>query len=145
MFLQSLRHKSEVKLTKDTPYISPSWASYGAPILRVWENWPCYNGTALYIVSIAVCTKGDAPLALYGWKTAPVDLNFSVVISAHVWHLPIFTSGYQLNTLRPRQNGRHFADDIFKSIFLNQNVWIPIKISPKFVPNGLINNIPAFV
>ena len=27
-----------------------------------------------------------------------------------------------INTLRPRQNGRHFADDIFKLIFLNENV-----------------------
>ena len=26
------------------------------------------------------------------------------------------------NTLRPRQNGRHFPDDIFKWIFLNENV-----------------------
>ena len=50
-----------------------------------------------------------------------------------------------LNTLRPRQNGRHFADDIFKCIFLNENVWIPIKISLKFVPKGPINNIPALV
>ena len=49
------------------------------------------------------------------------------------------------NTLRPRQNGRHFADDIFKCIFLNKNVWIPIKISMKFVPKGPINNIPALV
>ena len=49
------------------------------------------------------------------------------------------------NTLRPRQNGRHFADDIFKCIFLNENVWIPIKISLKFVPQGPINNIPALV
>ena len=51
----------------------------------------------------------------------------------------------KLNTLRPRQNGRHFADDIFKCIFLNENVWIPIKISVKFVPKGPINNIPALV
>ena len=50
-----------------------------------------------------------------------------------------------LNTLRPRQNGRHFADDIVKCIFLNENVWIPIKISLKFVPKGPINNIPALV
>ena len=48
-----------------------------------------------------------------------------------------------INTLRPRQNGRHFADDIFKRIFLNENVWILIKISLKFVPKGPINNIPA--
>ena len=26
-----------------------------------------------------------------------------------------------LNTLRPRQKGRHFADDIFKCIFVNEN------------------------
>ena len=48
-----------------------------------------------------------------------------------------------LNTLKPRQNGRHFADDIFKSIFLNENVWIPIKFSLTFVPKGRINNITA--
>ena len=49
------------------------------------------------------------------------------------------------NTLRPRQNGCHFAGDICKCIFLNENVWIPIKISPKFVPKGPINNIPTLV
>ena len=38
------------------------------------------------------------------------------------------------NTLKPRQNGRHFPDDIFKCIFLNENVWILIKISLNFVP-----------
>ena len=48
-------------------------------------------------------------------------------------------------TLRPRQNGRLFADDIFKCIFLNENVWFPIKISLKFVPKGLINNIISLV
>ena len=51
----------------------------------------------------------------------------------------------ELNTLRPRQNGRHFADDTFKRIFLNENVGISIKISLKFVPKGPINNIPALV
>ena len=50
-----------------------------------------------------------------------------------------------INTLWPRQNGRHFADDIFKCIFFNKNVWIPIKVSLKFVPKGPINNIPASV
>ena len=49
------------------------------------------------------------------------------------------------NTLRPRQNGRHFADDTFKPIFLNENIWISIKISLKFVPKVPINNIPALV
>ena len=46
---------------------------------------------------------------------------------------------------RPRQNGRDFADDIFKCIFLNENVWISLKISRKFVPTFRINNILALV
>ena len=49
-----------------------------------------------------------------------------------------------LNTLRPRQNGRRFADDTFKRIFVNENVRISIKISLLFVPKCPINNIPAF-
>ena len=51
----------------------------------------------------------------------------------------------KVNTLRPRQNGRRFADAVFKGIFLNENVWILIKFSLKFVPKGPINNIPALV
>ena len=51
----------------------------------------------------------------------------------------------RVNTLRPRQNGRRFADDTFKRIFLNENVKITIKISLKFVPNGPINNNLALV
>ena len=47
--------------------------------------------------------------------------------------------------MRPRQNGRHFAEDIFKRIFLNENIWTSIKISLKFVPKGPINNIAALV
>ena len=61
------------------------------------------------------------------------------------WQMFQRSYGWRFNTLRPRQNGRHFADDILKCIFLNENVWIPIKISLKFVPKGPINNIPALV
>ena len=50
-----------------------------------------------------------------------------------------------INSLRPRLNKRHFADDIFKCIFLNENVWILLKISLKFVPKVRINNIPTLV
>ena len=49
------------------------------------------------------------------------------------------------NTLRPRQNDRHFPGDIFKCIFLSESVWVPIKMSLKFVPKGPINNIPGLV
>ena len=45
----------------------------------------------------------------------------------------------------PGQNGCYFADDIFKCIFFNENVWIAIRISLKFVTKGPIHNIPALV
>ena len=49
------------------------------------------------------------------------------------------------NTLGPSQIGRHIADDIFRCIYLNENLWISIKISLKFVLKGQINNIPVLV
>ena len=54
------------------------------------------------------------------------------------WLVPIYT-------LTLRQNCRHFADDIFECIFCNENGWILLKISLKFVPGVRINNIPALV
>ena len=50
-----------------------------------------------------------------------------------------------LNTLRLWQDCRHFANDIFKCIFLKGNVRISLKISVKLVPKVQINNIPALV
>ena len=57
----------------------------------------------------------------------------------------ILSQGSWVNTLRPRQNGRRFPDDIFKYILLNESVWISLKISLKFIPKVRINNIPALV
>ena len=74
---------------------------------------------------------------LDGCKTSPVKgpaLLASRLVS-------LYEQG--LNSLRPRQNGRHFADDTFKRIFLKENVRISIKISLKFVPKSPIDNIPA--
>ena len=49
------------------------------------------------------------------------------------------------NTLLPRQNGRHFPDDIFKYIFLNENIFISTKISLKFVSRCWNKHFPALV
>ena len=60
-------------------------------------------------------------------------------------HYQTTTVSCSVNTLRPRQNGCHFADDTFKRIFVNENVRLLFEISLKFVPKGPINNIPALV
>ena len=80
---------------------------------------------------------------VYWQKCASLSLNI-LVNYALDWgtfylQLPIF------NPLRPRQNGRHFADDTFNRIFVNENIGIFIKFSLKFVPKGPINNIPTLV
>ena len=51
----------------------------------------------------------------------------------------------RLNTLRAKHNSRRFPDDIFKYIFVNENVPISRKISLKFIPKVWINNIQALV
>ena len=58
------------------------------------------------------------------------------------WHIYVSWPG-RVNTLRLRQNGHHFADDILKCIFSNENIQILMKISLKFVPEG--HNVPALV
>ena len=52
-----------------------------------------------------------------------------------------------LNTLRPRQICPHFADDIFKCSFMNENGRILLNISLKFVLKVRINtdDVPALV
>ena len=61
-----------------------------------------------------------------------------------IWHVGLLQTTYVnimvVNTLRPRQNGRHFADGIFKCIFKNEKSYILIRISLNFIPKGRIVN-----
>ena len=40
----------------------------------------------------------------------------------------------------PRQDGQHFADDIFMCIFLNEDIWISIDISLNFFAKSQIKS-----
>ena len=62
-----------------------------------------------------------------------------------VWRKYAINFIFRFNTLRPRENGRHFADYIFKFIFLYEDWFILIQVSLKLVSNGPINNKPALV
>ena len=50
-----------------------------------------------------------------------------------------------MNSSPPEQNGRHYAEDIFRCIFVNEKFDILIKISLKFVPKGQIDNTATLV
>ena len=109
---------------------------------RLHDNvWQCAR-----IVAPAVTSRWHALLHFIGRKyysfitlheVIPCDLiaNKSVLVQVVV--------GF--NSLRPRQNRRHFADDIFKCIFFYENVRIVLKISLKFVAKVRINNVPPLV
>ena len=57
------------------------------------------------------------------------------IVTWMIWKGPVMQSSAHLlwlNSLRPRQNGRHFADDPFKRTFLNETLTISIEISLNF-------------
>ena len=70
---------------------------------------------------------------------------FLPTTQGHLFAYAVFTKLACLNTLRQRQNGRHFPDDAFKHIILDENVGSLIKLSQNFVPTGLINKFCLFV
>ena len=76
------------------------------------------------------------------WVKCGLFIRFSAIYIYYPNACHIFC---EFNTLSPRWNWQHFADDIFKRIFFKENIWISFKISLKFVPEGPINNTEVLV
>ena len=104
-------------MTKTVPDISPLMPMHQDPLLVSWMVT-----FYMYVPSIEImqCYK----------------------IQKLSWFLSVFSTEvcFIVNTLRPRQNGRHFPHDISKCIFLNENVSVAIAILLKFVPTVPIDN-----
>ena len=107
------------------------WPLGDVMILKMWSPHSCY-GLSLWVLLVKLLW-GKCP----GTPLVMSQNWFSLRLGAII-HLPI-------DTLRPRQDGHYFTADIFKCIFINQNVRIVIDISLKFAPNGSINKILALV
>ena len=72
-------------------------------------------------------------------------IHWVVISKDHmVFHIITSSSGMEccfcLYPSLPGQNGRHFADEIFKCIFMNEKLRVLIQISIKFVPKGPVDN-----
>ena len=52
---------------------------------------------------------------------------------------------WPINSTPRGQNGHHFADNMFRCIFVNEKFCILIESSLKFVPKGPIDDNPALV
>ena len=70
--------------------------------------------------------------------TAPAAL----FVLASLWR--IFKNSSTFATMRPEQNGRHFADGFLKRIFLKEKFYDLIWISLKFVSKGIIDSKSTF-
>ena len=103
------------------------WPSWVEPTRHRWMGlmWSAYR---------------EQKIATNVWNVLGQFTNENIYFLLHS-----YWKQFSFNILRPRQNRRHFADDILKCIFVNENVWIPIAISLKFDPKGPIDNIPALV
>ena len=73
-----------------------------------------------------------------------IGCHHSSLHPAHVCHqIPGWLDGWQEGLIT--HWGPDKMDAIFKWIFLNEDVWLSLKVSLKFVPKGPINNIPSLV
>ena len=109
------------------PYLVVPLISASVPLISTRVSAHCQ---AILLLGVGTV---NCDVTLTSWYPKPRAIRM------FVWQI------VQVNTLRPRQNGRHFADDTFNRIFVNENVRISIEFSLKFVPKGPINNIPALV
>ena len=109
-------------------------------IMRRWG----YPQNAGVLVVLVVLGKDNCKTRRETFKFGDL-MRLILEILRYICMLSLKVLSSIINTLRPRQNGRHFPDDNLKWIFLDENVLISIRISLKFVPKGPINNIPALV
>ena len=112
------------------------WTAYSPRIsqstFRLWLKWQR--------ISTRLCWGCFVPFWLYRWIWKN-NKRFNKEMYDNIMNV----SGYNsiITTLKPRQSGPYFHDDIFKCVFLNENVWISIENSPNFVAKGPVNNIPV--
>ena len=80
--------------------------------------------------------------------TTLMNISSAIVFAQCKWVITILTTNQHwfMSLLGAyRQQFKHFAEDISKFSFLNENAWISPKISLKCVAKVRIDNIPALV
>ena len=87
------------------------------------------RGSALYF-----CSYTDELFPIY-------QITFQTYWYCFESFIDLIRNGVCLEMCVKKNGGRNETDNVFKRIFVNENVWISIKIPLKFVPKGPINNI----
>ena len=84
-----------------------------------------------------ISQKGFVTPMIWNWSYSKLKLCNVQIFSQFIFIMPLVQRAisiqiYHLNTLRPRQNRHHFADNFLKCIFMNETFCIWIRISLKF-------------
>ena len=98
--------------------------------------------TSTYVTAYAPKPQSCCDICRPFWLPVASETPFILAVngSLYSWYALIY-----FNTLRPRKM-TDISQTTFSNVFcFNENAWIPIQISLKFVPKGPISNIPALV
>ena len=117
-----------------------------APVPAKQPWWIWINTSCEFIMNDCITTTKQSTT-----KPCACFLGYTVLlpITNDWWWFTMFQATPHANaftnTLKLKQNWWHFASNICKRIFLNENCCSLIRISLKFVPKGPIDNLPALV
>ena len=110
--------------------------SFQRKLLSHWLKFLRHVAITLVIQGPALWTALCAKWTLNYGCTAKVFQTVAVPLQWRANHI-------SLKHIEADKICRHFAEDIFKCISLNGNIWISLKIWLQFVPKVRINNIPV--
>ena len=99
--------------------------------LTCGHDWSCERMFSAWMITLN---------KTYCFNKANMKLQDSTAWDRNTWlHKQQLHPITKLNTLRPWQNGWHFADNTYKCIFLNENYFVSIQLS-SFPRVGLTKN-----
>ena len=102
-----------------------------------------YFTAILSLFRLKLSYFGSQDLGGFPWRSIKIYDNINDDRICHHWNISSLAP--LLIQLPHGQNGCHFADDIFRCIFVNEKFCILIKISLKLLPKGAIDNNPPLV
>ena len=135
----SLKYKKLMVMKIWTYFVAWTQQAVKLKFFGTRPNWAvCYIAyTKFHLPRPVLHSPGHIFTPIGEWASA----SFPACLMTLIWTFHCCA----INLLRPRWNGQHFAHNIFKRIFSNENVWISITFSLKFVRKGPTNNTPALV
>ena len=99
---------------------------------QLWNRLTTVEGKDQYKINTTASVFGVMHLSssfFSFYKVCVSQIQIISVIKAVHWLTCHRVHKVTVNILTPRRNEQHFADGIFKRIFVNENIWISIKIS----------------